>query len=149
MKKEEFMKQFASQKKQQELILNKMREMMSSKKTNEDEFKKLVESMEDINYDNGRALIYAVTYNRVGYAKLLIEAGADVNVIVNLGSGNYMDGRTIQLTPLNRMVNGNGKISIKYFEMVELLLDAGADISKDMQPKIEELYLAKQLSDAQ
>jgi hypothetical protein len=144
MKKEEFMKQFASQEKQQELILNRMREMVHNKKTtNEDEFKKLVERMGDVNYNKGAALNYAVISNRVGYAKLLIEAGADVNIDMGKSAGGN------KITALSNLTLGYVKIPIEYFEMVELLLDAGADISEGTQHKIEELYLTKELSDAQ
>jgi ankyrin repeat protein len=143
MKKEEFMKQFASQEKQQELILNRMREMVNIKTTNEDEFKKLVERMGDVNYNKGAALNYAVIYNRVGYAKLLIEAGADVNIDMGITAGGN------KITALSNLTLGYVKIPIEYFEMVELLLDAGADISEGIQRQIEELYLTKELSDAQ
>jgi len=143
MKKEEFMKQFASQEKQQELIFNRMREMVNKKTTNEDEFKKLVERMGDVNYNKGAALNYAVISNRVGYAKLLIEAGADVNIDMGKSAGGN------KITALSNLTLGYVKIPIEYFEMVELLLDAGADISEGIQRQIEELYLTKELSDAQ
>ncbi len=171
MTKQEFMETLNLESVRQTTILRKMEDIISARygmkldffpnvHTNDtfriDEFNNLLSLCTDINapnFDNipkRRLLETAVHYNDITIAKILIDAGADVKLPVIL---NHFEGTTLPILDLTVSLNDNVpglKASpreklIKYesYPMVELLLDAGAEISDDIKVHLEKMFKEK------
>jgi hypothetical protein len=79
--------------------------------------------------------------NQLEYAKMLIEAGANVKLPVRLDDGRIIP-NILELT-IEKPENSAPFIPIEKLEMVELLLDAGAEITALTFNLLEELFLKK------
>jgi hypothetical protein len=165
MTKQEFMETLNLESVRQAAILRKMEGIISARyemklkldifpnvHTNDtfriDEFNNLLSLCTDINaqnFDNirnRRLLETAVYYNDITIAKILIDAGADVKLPVLDPS---LIAKKLPILDLTISLDQNKRMHIKYerYPMVELLLDAGAEISDDIKVHLEKMFKEK------
>jgi hypothetical protein len=134
------MEEFNMEIKRQSFIVKKMIELTGYKASNNHYMHQFTNLLSLCKSNHSAVLGFAVMRNQLEYAKMLIEAGANVKLPVHLEDRIIPN---ILLLTVETPENSAPFIPIEKLEMVELLLDAGAEITALTFNLLEELFLKK------